>query len=35
MRKLAFGQIKLAATCNKNEQRKDAKNNAEFWTMTI
>jgi hypothetical protein len=25
-------QIKLATTCNGDEQQQDAKNNAEFWT---
>jgi rhamnose utilization protein RhaD (predicted bifunctional aldolase and dehydrogenase) len=25
-------RIKLATTCNKNEQQQDAKNNAELWT---
>ena len=27
-------QIKLAATCNKNEQRQDVKNNTEFVEQT-
>jgi len=25
-------RIKLATTCNKNEQQQDGKNNAELWT---